>query len=225
MDDCWFCDDAEQADADIDKLVKRFDLKVVNDPRHFLGMNVDVQSPTRIKLSMDAYVLGMADRYVPDWRSWPEVKLPCTDKLLVEYEKAHAREQPLDSKVLERFRAKVGALIYATPTVRVDACTAVGRLSRGQTFATAGLERCADETIVYLAQTSSLGLTFDGTVPNACEAHAQSDSDWAQWATRRQDGLFGWLALWWPTRASVRSASRCRPQRLSWWLHPRARSR
>jgi hypothetical protein len=180
VDDTWIWDDADElADADLAKLIKRFDLKLVDQPKQFLGMNVEVQSPTRIKLTMEAYVLQMADTYVPDWRSWGTVKLPCTDKLLSEYEKAHAREEPLDAKVVERFRGKVGALIYATPTIRVDACTAVGRLSRGQTFATPGLERCADETIVYLAQTASLGLTFDGTVTDACVAHAQSDSDWA----------------------------------------------
>ena len=172
--------------------MKRFDLKVVDDPKHFLNINVDVQSPTRIKLSMEAYILGMADTYVPDWRSWKPVALPCTDRLLKEYEIAHAREQPLDAAVIERVRSKVGALIYATPTIRVDACTAVGRLSRGQTFATAGLETCADECIVYLAQTADLGLTYDGNHPNACVAVAQSDSDWA--VGHSTTGWAVWLA-------------------------------
>ena len=102
---------------------------------------------------MKSYILDMADRYVPEWRSWKPLTVPCTNKLLVEYEKAHAREQPLDAAVVERVRGKVGALIYATPTIRVDACAAVRCLSRGQTFATSGLEQCADECIVYFAQT------------------------------------------------------------------------
>ena len=69
--------------------------------------------------------------------------------------------------------------MYASPSVRADACATIERLSRASTFADDDLNRCADECIVYLAQTASDGLTFDGNAPDAGVLKAYSDSDWA----------------------------------------------
>jgi hypothetical protein len=52
-------------------------------------------------------------------------------------------------------------------------------LARALTFATPELDACADETIVYLAQTARLGVVYDGHAPQADTLRALSDSDWA----------------------------------------------
>ena len=180
VDDLWSVDDAgANADADLAKLTKKFDMPFAT-PKHFLNINVTIESPTRVKFSMEAYLTGMADRYVPNWRDWQPLAAPCTGQLTAAYDKAHAsRDQPADPKIVERFRGKVGALMYASPSIRADACATIGRLSRAQSFAITELDQCADECIVYLAQTASDGITFDGNAPNASVLTAYSDSDWA----------------------------------------------
>ena len=149
-------------------------------PSHFLNLNVTVLGPSRIKLSMDAYVTALADKYVPNWRSWKIVDLPWTNEYIKAYDEAHARDGAPSKELLQRYRGKVGALIYTSPGVRVDACAAISRLSRAQTFPTERLDALCDRTIVYLAQTASYGIVLDGSVPNADCMHAESDSDWAE---------------------------------------------
>ena len=92
---------------------------------------------------------------------------------------AHKRENPPSAELIQQFRGKVGALIYTTPGVRVDACAAISRLSRAQTFPTERLDKWADKVIIYLAQTAHMGITLDGDAPDADVLFAQSDSDWA----------------------------------------------
>ena len=69
--------------------------------------------------------------------------------------------------------------MYTSPCVRVDSCYTISRLSRALTFPTPELEALADDVIVYLAQTASDGVTFDGEAPNADTMYAESDSDWS----------------------------------------------
>jgi hypothetical protein len=180
VDDAWLVDDAGPlADADIDRLISRFNIKVVDDPKHFLGMNVSVESITRVKFSSEAYILSMADKYVPGWRDRPKVTLPSTDKLTKAYEAAHARETPVDPRLGKSYQSKVGGLIYTSPCVRVDTCYTISRLARALTFPNAELDSCADDVIVYLAQTATDGVIFDGHAPDAAVMKCASDSDWA----------------------------------------------
>jgi hypothetical protein len=180
VDDFWMLDDAgAQADADVGKLVSKFEIKLINDPSQFLNMNVTVESPTRVKVSSEAYILSMADKYVPDWRTRPTVPMPATEKLTKAYEQAHRRETPPTAELIKGYGGKVGAMVYTSPCVRADACYAISRLSRALTFPTVELDACADDVIVYLAQTASDGVTFDGTSPNAGVAFMETDSDWA----------------------------------------------
>ena len=58
-------------------------------------------------------------------------------------------------------------------------CSDLSSLSRAQTFPTEELDHLCDQTIVYLAQTASMGITLDGDAPSACVLRAESDSDWA----------------------------------------------
>jgi hypothetical protein len=180
VDDTWCIDDAGPlADADLKRLGERFKLTIDENPRQFLGMNVTVESPTRVKITSEAYILTMADRYIPNWKSRPHVPLPCTEALTRAYEAAHRREQQPTPEQVKRYGGKVGALVYVMPCVRSDACAGISRLSRALTFPTPELERCVDDLIVYLAQTATEGIVFDGSVENADQLVAMSDSDWA----------------------------------------------
>ena len=179
VDDSWLIDNAGGLfDADLARLAERYELKVDESPKQFLGMNVHVESPTRVKLSSEAYILSMADRYVPDWRSRPKLELPCSDKILKSYETAHARLTQPSTELIKRYGGKVGALVYTSPCVRSDAACTISRLGRALTFPTEELERCADDCMVYLAQTAELGMTFDGHAADADTMWAESDSDW-----------------------------------------------
>ena len=44
-------------------------------------MNVTVHEPWRVSFSMEAYILRMADTYVPDWKSWSVVEIPGSSQL------------------------------------------------------------------------------------------------------------------------------------------------
>ena len=81
--------------------------------------------------------------------------------------------------LIKRYGGKVGALIYTSPTTRVDTCCAIGRLARALTFPTPELEQLADNVIVYMAQHASEGITFDGNADGASVLRGYSDSDWA----------------------------------------------
>ena len=167
------------ADADWAALKLDFKFTVQEDPKQFLNMNVTVESEWRVKFSMEAYVLRMADTYVPEWRSWPKLDRPATEDLQRDYDSAHAERGKVDPKFLSKYRSKVGAMIYTSPCIRSDACYTISRLSRAQTFATTALDAHADRCIVYLAQTASYGVTYDGSVANASVMYAESDSDWS----------------------------------------------
>ena len=180
VDDKWVIDDGgPQVDADMALLAKRFLITVDDNPKHFLGMNVIVESKTRVKITSEAYILTMADRYLPTWREHKKVTMPCNEALMVAYEKAHAREVIPPKDQVKRYGSKVGALVYTSPCVRVDAAYAISRLSRALTFPTDDMEMLADQVIIYLAQTASLGVTFDGHAPGGDVMFAESDSDWA----------------------------------------------
>ena len=179
VDDSWVLDTAGAlADADLAKIAAKFKLTLVDSPRHFLNMNFEVLSPTRVRVTSENYITRMADRYVPDWRSRAPVALPSTERLTKAYEVAHAREQPVDPALVKRYSGMTGAMIYTSPCVRVDTCYTVGRLARALTFATPELEACAIDCMVYMAQHATDGITFDGNAPDADTLVGFSDSDW-----------------------------------------------
>ena len=201
VDDGLCIDDAGPlADADLAILRQRFTVSLNEKPTHFLGMNLNVISPTKVQLSSEGYIKGMAKRYIPDWETRPKLGMPATDQLTKAYEKAHAREVPATPEMIKRYGGKVGALVYTMPCVRVDACATISRLSRALTFPTAELEAMVDDTIVYLAQTASDGVTFDGMAPDAGILKTESDSDWAVghsttgWATFLAGAAFAYAS-------------------------------
>ena len=183
VDDILAIDDAGPfADADFAILSAMFKFNIEDEAKHFLNLNVKVLSETSIQLTMEAYLLKMADDTVPDWRSWPMLDVPGTEMLQKDYDAAHALRQSGQSSTAAQvasFRTKVGKLMYTMQGVRADAAYCISRLSRAQTFATPALEKHADRAIVYLAQTASVGVIYDGAATDAGILSAESDSDWA----------------------------------------------
>ena len=179
VDDTWLIDDAgPEADADIELIKQRFSLTLDEDPKHFLNMNVTVESDVRVTLSSEAYILSMVERYLPEWKSSRKIDVPATDALTKAYETAVLREETPSHELLKSYSGKVGALVYTMPCVRVDACQAIGMLARCMTFPTVELDRLADRVMIYLAQTASDGITYDGSAPGADVMTAECDSDW-----------------------------------------------
>ena len=95
--------------------VQMFKFNIEDEAKHFLNLNVKVLSETSIKLTMEAYLLKMADETVPDWRSWPMLDVPGTEMLQKDYDAAHALRQSGQSSTAAQvasFRTKVGKLMY-----------------------------------------------------------------------------------------------------------------
>ena len=77
VDDGWCCDSGgAHADRDIALLDRKFGITIDKQPKHFLNMNIEVVSATKIKLTSEAYITRMADKYVPDWRTRAKVLMP-----------------------------------------------------------------------------------------------------------------------------------------------------
>jgi hypothetical protein len=229
VDDGWVEHDAgPQAEADLKLLAERFkdrELMTFKEPKHFLGMNVAVDlDNSSIELSSQAYVEGMADKYVPDWRSWAPIDMPAPANLRDLYEKARdnkssAGEYP--DGLLKDYGGKVGSLIYTMPCVRVDAAQPIALCARAITFPTAELLEVADRIIVYLAQTSHVHVRYSGHAPSADVLTAESDSDWAVghsttgWAILLAGAVIGFCSKRQPsialssTEAEIIAASTC----------------
>ena len=188
-------------------------------------MNVAVDlDNSSIELSSQAYVEGMADKYVPDWRSWAPIDMPAPANLRDLYEtardnKSSASEYPDD--LLKDYGGKVGSLIYTMPCVRVDAAQPIALCARAITFPTAELLEVADRIIVYLAQTSHVHVRYSGHAPSADVLTAESDSDWAVghsttgWAILLAGAVIGFCSKRQPsialssTEAEIIAASTC----------------
>ena len=89
------------------------------------------------------------------------------------------REHEISPELVTQYSGLVGALLYAAPCARPDVNQAVSLLARALTFPTPELMRCAERALLYMAHTSELGMTIDGTLPDAGVLDAESDSDWS----------------------------------------------
>eukprot|EP00965_Chrysotila_dentata_P262746 6214660-Pleurochrysis_carterae.AAC.3 len=66
VDDCWMADIGSlMADDDLRIFQERFKLTVQTKPKHFLGMNINMDAQGGVKVSADAYVKAKAEYYLP----------------------------------------------------------------------------------------------------------------------------------------------------------------
>jgi hypothetical protein len=136
-------------------------------PEYFLGLNIHYEGLGKIRLSCVTYTETLKAKYPLErmTKSRRDVKIPCDDQLLKEYEIAllHKAESPVDPELLRSHGSKVGSLIYLVPTVRCDVAATIGILARCLTFPTVGMDVEADRCSRYLYDSIDLGITFDGT--------------------------------------------------------------
>ena len=81
-----------------------------------------------------------------------------------------------DPKLLAKYRAIVGCILYATTTVRADAAFAAGVLSRAMNKPTPALYDAAVRVVQYLYNTRALGIHYSRNTE--FDLKAFSDSSW-----------------------------------------------
>jgi hypothetical protein len=226
VDDGWSEDDAgPNADRDLAILAKKFAGELgpmeYKEPSFFLGQNCKVNQNVSTTFTNQAYILKMADTYLPGWRERPIQTVPSTKKLREHYEAAREREYDGSRELMKGFGGLVGSLIYTLPCVRVDAAQSIGLLARALTFPTDDLLEDARDVLTYLAQTAELGVTYSNAGPDAAVLTAHSDSDWSTghsttgWVIRLAGGSIAYASKRQPciamstTEAEIIAASTC----------------
>ena len=190
VDDAWVTDNAgAAADADIARFAERFAIKVNDNPKQFLGLNIAVSAES-ISISSTAYIEGLAAKQLPrPVAEYRDYATPYASDFVKVYESAQLRAHTPSAALLKRFGTKVGALIYTSPTTRTDCSWTIGMLARCLTFPTEELDEAADRVIAYLHQHRHAAVVYSKCSEGATP-HAYSDSDWAV-----QPSTTGWIIL------------------------------
>ena len=149
----------------------------VQEPSHFLGANIDVESPESVTISSKAYTRQMAAKYLPKpLEDYPMYHTPCAKDLVEAYDEARDRVGTLDTAGQAEYASKCGAGIFAGPCSRFDALYTLGMCSRCLTFPTERMMKAIERCIVYMAQTCDRGINFNNQTSIVYEAY--SDADW-----------------------------------------------
>ena len=137
----------------------------------------------RTTLHSRAYIERVAKKYLTKpIESYPKYDTPCSKDIIKDYEEALlTRTETTITPEMQALKAsyprKVGAIVYCMPASRCDAAYGIGMLTRCLTFPTPAMDRHADRCLVYLAQNSEYGITYDGNATET-QLHGFSDSDW-----------------------------------------------
>jgi hypothetical protein len=209
MDLCVYVDDGFYADehsplaeAELDAFeAAGFTLQRSERPEYFLGCNVTVHNGSSLSLTMRAYVLQLAVKYLP--KPLQDYKLyhtPATKELTAAYETALLRADMPSMEFLKSYGSKVGAMIYAAPTARFDCAQAIGICARALTFPTVEMDACADRIIAYMAQHADDGVTYDGNAVGAEVCDSYSDSDWGIHSTTGWCIVYANAAIAWASK-------------------------
>ena len=190
VDDAFVTDDhSELANAELDTLHKVMPLTLHEIPKYFLGSNIDIHSEHEMSLNSRAYVQQMAETSLPKpLATYPVYDTPATKELTAAYEEAlqlKADGVAPDPALLKSYPTKVGKLIFAAPSSRVDAAHCIGICARTLTYPTARMDACADRCIAYLAQHPARGVTYSTSTMAAgkerrLDFHGYVDSDWGK---------------------------------------------
>ena len=94
----FFSEGSSQAEREISALAERFKIKVVPEPKQFLGLNIDKPSGGAaseggaFKMTMRAYLSKVADDCLSKpLADWPTLMTPCEPKLYEAFERAKAK--------------------------------------------------------------------------------------------------------------------------------------
>ena len=177
---CTLSADCEDAQRDFDDLMQHYECKVEQNPTYFLGINIDIESKSKISLTSSTYLKKAADELLPKPLSeYRQSEVPSTEKLFAAYEDALYGDRCPSPELLRQYQCLVGKCIYPTPYTRPDCCWAIGICARAMTFPTPELLAEMEHCLAYMAHTCAVGVTFDGKAKDADVLCAYCDSDWA----------------------------------------------
>ena len=156
--------------------------------QEFLGVHI---SPTADGYKVDShrYITELVSRYLPHGVHGTYAT-PCDKDLVKLVQEASARKALPDADLLREYQSIAGSLQYVASTTRPDIAFAVGMLSRCVAWPNAELMRAALRVVIYLSQSSDIGITYQrtprGALLNGAYAPSHgtttdglSDADWA----------------------------------------------
>lgn len=168
------------------QMMRKYKMKDSGDCAWVLGMTITRDRAARtIKIGHESYVKKMLEKYHMD--QCKASKTPAETAPSYSKESTTIEEESVtDIKVIEEYRAMVGALLYTSTAVRPDIAYAVGLLTRHMQQPRPSDIQAAKRTLRYLQGTSNLGLDFNGLVSSGrtcTTAHmtinGYCDADWA----------------------------------------------
>jgi hypothetical protein len=174
----------------LDALKKRFNITDMGDSKYMLGMRItrDEKAGT-ITLDQELYVTKALEKY-----GYDGCRVTCTPTDVNDVCKADDDVPLLDVK---HHQEKVGTLMYAAISTRIDIAYAVNVLARHLQAPTRKHERACDRVFRYLAGTKGKGLLFGRTRARQGGHHSVSgfsDADWGSDVADRKS-VTGWIAM------------------------------
>jgi hypothetical protein len=180
-----------QARGLINQLKKRYKLTGGDELQWFLGIEVIRDREQKlIWLSQSAYIDKISN--LADTRQVDQTPMS-REELLSYTERA-------PNHVVNRYQKKIGSLLYAAVTTRVDIAFAVSRLARFMTNPGPDHHAAADRVLLYLKRYRDFGLQFGGgdeflVASDASFADNTVDRKSSQaYAMQLFGGLIGWRA-------------------------------
>lgn len=218
--------DTDEWDEHQALLKERFNITDLGESRYMLGMRItrDRQAKT-ITLTQDLYITKSLEKFGLDkckTAPTPGVQTngsrPTDVRSITDRSSPHDREggesdQPIDVKL---YQEKVGTLLYAAISTRIDIAYIVNRLAQFMQAPTVRHGKACDRVFRYLAGTKTTGLLF-GRNPEKRDISitAYADADWGSDHTDRKS-ITGWIAMlngdpvsWASKKQKVVSQSSC----------------
>ncbi|KAL1973313.1 hypothetical protein VTN31DRAFT_5948 [Thermomyces dupontii] len=204
-------EDRAEADAVIDRLSRKYELRPMGDLEWFLNIRITRDRDRRITwMTQDAYIEKMLrDFHIAPG---PRVQTPLSHDA-----SEYRRYQGLASaEDVHRYQRKIGALIYPATMTRPDIAFAASLLARFMTNPSPFHEREVDRLMCYLRDTKTLSLCFRATGDSVSSVKVWEGSSDAAYAddldTRRSSEgylfkLFGGPIDWKATRQSTVTTS------------------
>ena len=158
------------------EIQKRFEFTPQQPLKDICGIEVS-ETPEHIVLTLTAYIDKMAESYLPEEKRSKAARTPALDDLpsLVDFA-LDQEPSTIDPKLLRRYRAIVGSILFAATTVRADIAYAAGMLSRAMSLPTPAMLAAAERVVQYLNTTRELGIRYSRGAP--LDVAGSSDSDW-----------------------------------------------
>ena len=160
------------------EIQSRFDFTPQEPLSDICGIEVSENSE-HIILTLSGYIDKMADAFLsPETRSraahTPALEsLPRLVDLALDQDPSSIDPDP---KLLRKYRAIVGSILFAATTVRADIAYAAGMLSRAMSRPTPALLEAAERVVQYLSTTREIGIHYTRNAD--VQLDGSSDSDW-----------------------------------------------